>query len=249
MTTKCDYSEAFDYDRRLKEFYTHSGSVADEVAKRFLRPGYSAFISDGTSTLAVALSVFSNAESRALTISTTNLALAHEFPLWRKEKVLYDINVRVASGAIDADLFLIHGRSAMRFASNAAAELEWSILSVAGLFGSHGPAGKEHASMSIKRAAALAARRIVWVADYKKLSTSYAHEPLVYNDEAHWNEACNRKNMWIVTSCHPEALPGEKKSPHTYKAVQHSVDHYRVNRNALREMVGWDRFIEVKAGS
>lgn len=221
--------------------------VAHFIASKMIVDGHSAFISDGVTAFGVGLHLLWR-KCNAL-IHTNNLALAiegcfHPIPEGRPALV-------VPKGHIDGTLAMIYGRSANLFAKRSATELEWTVLSVASMFGRLGPAGKEHTSIQIKRAAVENPRRVIWIADHLKLSQEISSQPLVYANANDWQAAARGDNIWVITNRFPN-LPltlrttdFETLQPATLRQMLQSDEgRYAYNAFWLRRLLD-NRFVEV----
>ncbi|MFC2172412.1 hypothetical protein ACFLU6_07240 [Acidobacteriota bacterium] len=184
-------------------------TVALHVAKDFMCSGTSVFLGDGSSTFYVGLQTL--IPKSQITIWTNHIAFAHQFALHASEESseLRGTTVLLAGGEVDCDLMMTWGDKAEEFAEHYGGKAQNIILSVRCLFSDRGPAGMEQRSLSVKQAAIRGGLKkgvkVIFVADYTKLSTKYTKEPLLFPSHADWAQVISQDNVFVVTSGDPGA--------------------------------------------
>jgi DeoR/GlpR family transcriptional regulator of sugar metabolism len=241
---KVTYPQNTTFGNRLQDLKDDKVRVAQEVVKTFMGTGVSAFVGDGSSTFYVGLELFDRGTQA--TIWTNHLAIAHEFPLWATSQPgLTRTTVLLAGGQVDPDLMMTCGVDTDQSVQTWASKAQNIILSLRSIFAEQGPAGFEQLSLSVKQTAAMAAmpsgRRIIFVADYKKLSCQYAvATPLVYPSPKDWDSVMRQPNAYIVTTRHPDAKGLREHIPNP----RTELDWYRHHSRQL-SLIMKDRFIEI----
>ncbi len=243
------YPENTTFGTRIRRAAAEAQAVALCVVDRFLGPGQSVFISDGSSTFFVALELY--LRGHPINIDTNSLPVALEYPMWaaaREESGLESepehTCVNLAGGNLDRDLIMTWGSSVYDYASKAAGIVQNVVLSCKKLTGQRGPAGHELHSLRVKQSAIRNARRVIWVADHSKLESGPdSNDPLVYR-RAEWEEAIADPDTYIVSTVHPGLDDPRKLLEHPPTHPGTPEEWYLCDRWRLKTVMK-SRFVEV----
>ena len=249
---KVNYQTNTTFGSRIQDMKDDKWKVAERVVEDFIGTGSSAFIGDGSSTFSIGLKLF--ARGRQVKLWTNHLAIAHEFALRASTSTLVGTEVTLAGGDVNRDLMMTCGPDAEAFAEASSKKAQNVVLSARCLFAEHGPAGLETQSLNIKQLATNGAtaggRRLIFITDYKKLSQEYSDDiPLVFPSEADWDAFMHRKNVYIVTTRHPDAPTMVQRSVSNPRSeVEWYCYHSRKLNAVMNTMIGGqrkDHFIEI----
>ena len=252
---KASYPKGTTFQTRINQNGPEKERVADHLVSTFLGEGQSAFISDGSSTFFVALSLYAW-PVKEFRIYTNSLPIAHEFPLWTGIAQERGFRVLLAGGEVNPSLMMIGGDTTCGEVTNRMANrAQWCILSTHFFFGDRGPAGREPDSLAIKQAALQSAQRVILIADHSKFSVSYKQSTsLVYTDREEWKDLLKRNSTYVLTTLPPgkstqdmhdlgRQITQAKRQPPSTPATDPAW-FYASNTWLLRQEMR-DRFIEL----
>jgi hypothetical protein len=245
------------FESRINAEAAAKQRVADRVAQDFLGDGQSAFISDGSSTFYVGLSLF-EAKRDSFTLVTNSLPIAHEFHFWLGKKWHpSNFDVRLLGGKLIPDLMMAASVDDEAF-KKAIDNVGVMVLSIAGFFTDYGPAGRETDSLRIKKLALTRWKdtNVVLVADHAKFCEplkggSPPGLPLIYANRASWNELLQtNENLYVATTLPPGCSRYQmsvvgRDIASGVKAPSNAEDFYAQNTHLLRLALK-DRFIEMQ---
>ena len=227
--------------------------MAEYVVSRFLGPGQSAFVSDGSSTFFVALSIFEK-KREGFRLYTNSLPIAHEYPLWETENWPKDFSLDLAGGIVNSKLMMTGHQACEDVVQQMASRAQWTILSVRCIFGAQGPAGREPDSLAIKQASIRAPKRVILIADHTKLSVEWSESfPLVYTEPSEWESLMKCQTTYVVTSLPPRKSSDDirelgrilQQNPNLKPEKEKKEEWYAKNTWLLRMELG-KRFIELE---
>ncbi len=200
VNPKASYPKGTTFETRIHQNEHAKETVGEYVVGRFLGPGQSAFISDGSSTFFVGLLLFAE-KIVGFRLYTNSLPIAHEYPLWETKDWPKDFTLDVAGGIVNPTLMMTGHRACEEVEKRMANRAQWTILSIRFIFGDRGPAGWEPDSLEIKQAALRAPQRVILIADHSKLSQEWADNiPLVYAEPSEWQALMKCPTTYVVTT-------------------------------------------------
>ncbi len=210
---KAEYPVGTVFHARIHENEVEKEAVAEYLVDRFLGPGQSAFVSDGSSTFFIGLSLFAK-RIDGFRLYTNSLPIAHEYPLWETDDWPREFSLFLAGGKVNPKLMMTGGDStAQEIETQMTPRAGWTILSTRLTFGDRGPAGREPDSLEIKQAALKAAQRVILIADHTKLSEEYTDStPLVYAERSEWQDLLKRRTTYVVTTLPPGKTSDEMRA-------------------------------------
>jgi len=204
---KATYPEETTFGSRIHHNEREKITVAEYVVDQFLGTGQSAFISDGSSTFYIGLSLYAK-KIDGFVLSTNSLPIAHEYPLWETKDWPRDFTLDLAGGAVNPKLMMTGHRDCEELVKQMANRALWTILSTRFIFEVQGPAGWEPDSLAIKQAALRTPQRVILIADHAKLSERWTEKiPLVFSMPTEWKALLNQPTTYVVTN-----LPSGKTS-------------------------------------
>ena len=208
---KATYPEDTTFGSRIRQNDPEKETVAEYVVDQFLGTGQSAFVSDGSSTFLVALSLFAK-KTDGFMLSTNSLPIAHEYPLWETKDWPKDFALDLAGGTVNLKLMMTGHQDCEELVKQMANRAQWTILSTRFIFGVQGPAGWEPDSLAIKQAALRVPQRVVLIADHTKLSERWTEKiPLVYTIPTEWEALMKRPTTYVVTNLPPGKTSDEMR--------------------------------------
>jgi len=162
VNPKASYPKGTTFETRIHQNQNGKQTIGEYIVRRFLGPGQSAFISDGSSTFFVGLSLFLK-KIDGFRLYTNSLPIAHEYPLWETEDWPKDFILDVAGGIVNPTLMMTGHRACEEVEKRMVSRAQWTILSTRFIFGDRGPAGWEPDSLEIKQAALRAPQRVILI--------------------------------------------------------------------------------------
>ena len=253
--SRATYPRNSTFAKRIRGQESQKEAVAQRVVDEYLGDGQSAFVSDGSSTFFIGLSLFA-ARREHFTLYTNSLPIAHEYPLWKTSKWPRDFSMYLAGGEVNRDLMMPGGAATCdEIERHMARMAHWTIVSVRAIFGDRGPAGFEWGSLLIKEVALRSARRIILLADDAKLSQRYENRsprlPLLYAVRSDWQNLLKRETTYVITTLPRKTTSGEMwklydKKFRTGKTPDPATarERYAINTWPLRESLG-SNFVEI----
>ncbi len=249
------------FGQRILENQPQKDAVGEKIVEMFLKPGQSACITDGSSTLYVGTALFEqtlraseNKGGGAMlrrTIATNNVGILTEYYLWDQGGNTITGNIKLLSppGKLDADLMHLHGFGIEEEATAAGQRFDFVISSVRAIDKIHGPLGLEESSLAIKKASLRSANRVIFATDHEKLSNAIGSDgPRVYATSREWKDSLENENVYIVSSRHPD-VTHDQLDAMPPRNPGSGVDSYLANRHYLKAAMNKqgqdDRFIEV----
>lgn len=206
---RATYPEDTTFGSRIHENEHAKETVAEYIVDHFLGPGQSAFVSDGSSTFFVGLSLFARKTS-GFVLFTNSLPIAHEYPLWETKDWPRDFTLELAGGTVNPKLMMTGRRDCEEIVRQMANRAEWAVLSTRFIFGIEGPAGWESDSLAVKHAALHAPRRVILITDHAKLSQKWSLPvPLIYAVSTEWKTLMNKPTTYVVTNLPPGKTSAE----------------------------------------
>jgi len=191
LTSKATYPSNTTFGKRILESKSDKVAVARYVALTLVAAGLSILVLDGSSTFYLVLALI---EKRAgFKVYTNSIAVAVEYALCNMNGYPRQFLLELLGGEVNPVLMMTAGADCEARVAERARKAQITILSVRFLFGSRGPAGWEHDSLAIKQAAVKNTRRLILIADWRKLSEAYQEGiPLIYDSPAAWTEVMSR---------------------------------------------------------
>ncbi len=254
ITPKAIYPKGTTFGARIEENKSQKNTVAEYVVTKFLGPGQNVFISDGSSTFFIGLSLFEK-KVEGFKLYTNSLPIAHEFPLWETDDWPKEFTLELAGGKVNTKLMMTGGSLCEGIVEQMTTRVQYTVLSVRSIFGIQGPAGREPDSLGIKQAALKNPKRVVLIADHSKFIEEYStNVPLVYTEADEWTELMRRSTTYVVTTLPPGKTAnevadlGRTLQQNPYQKPKNPEEWYAKNTWPLRSELG-KRFIELEHNS
>ncbi len=247
---KATYPKDTTFEKRIHENEHAKETVAEYIAEHFLGSGQSAFISDGSSTFFVALSLFAR-KTDPFSLCTNSLPIAHEYPLWGTKDWPREFAMDLAGGRVNPTLMMTGGRDCEAVVEGMTKRVQWTILSTRYIFGIQGPTGWEPDSLGIKQAALRVPQRVILIVDHAKLSEKWTEKiPLVFALPSEWQALMKSPTTYVVTSLPPGKAKSEMQQlgqtlQTSKRKPRHEEEWYARNTWPLRFALG-DRLIEIE---
>lgn len=248
---KAQYPQDTTFAARIEEGKAEKKIVAKYVADTFLGPGQSAFISDGSSTFFVGLSLFEG-KREGFRLYTNNLSIAHEFPLWVTNDWPRNFTIELSGGKVNAELMMTGQPTCEEIVEQMTNRVQYTVLSVRAIFGVQGPAGREPDSLGIKHAAIKNSKRIILIADHNKFVEEWdATIPLVFAYPDEWKQLMQRPTTYVITTLPRQRTSEDMKElgrgfqSNSYKQPTNPEEWYAKNTWPLRSELS-KRFVELE---
>lgn len=247
---KAQYPRGTTFASRIEENKSEKKIVAEYVINTFLGPGQSAFISDGSSTFYIGLSLF-KAKREAFRLYTNNLAIAHEFPLWTENDWPKDFTIELAGGKVNTELMMTGEPTCEEMVEQMTDRTQYAVLSLRALFEVQGPAGREPDSLGIKHAALKNSKRVILIADHNKFGKNWEPTiPLVFACSDEWQKFMQRETTYVITTLPPFKISnemtelGRRFTPQYREEPKTTEEWYGRNTWSLRKILH-RRFVEL----